>query len=206
MTNEGRPDFTPVNTAMVVINVLVFIIMSVTGSTEDVDFMLEHGAMYVPYIIEKGEYYRFFTCMFLHFGFMHLVGNMTVLLFLGDNVERAAGPLRYILIYIFGGLIGSAGSFAFALIYNHGIVSAGASGSIFALIGALLWMVIKNRGHLEDMSILKMFVLIVYALYSGATSQNIDMAAHLFGLAGGFLIAMAVYRRGSYSEYDRSGW
>ena len=189
---------------MVIINVAVFIFLSLTGSTMDVQFMAEHGAMFVPDILEEREFYRLFTCMFMHFGFMHLVGNMTVLLFLGDNVERAAGKFRYLLIYILGGLIGSIGSFAYAYFYNPGIVSAGASGSIFALIGALLWMVMANKGHLEDMTILKMCVLIVYALYSGVTSENVDMAAHLFGLVGGFLISMLVYRKEPYSEYDWS--
>ena len=169
--------------------------MSVFGSTEDIDFMLGHGAMFVPAILEKGEIYRFFTCMFIHFGFMHLAGNMVVLMFLGDNVERAVGRYKYVLIYILGGLFGSVGSFIFALMYNPGIVSAGASGAIFAMIGALLWLVIRNKGKLEDMTTLRMCVLIAYALYNGITSENVDMAAHLFGLIGGFLAAVVLYRK-----------
>ncbi len=188
-------EFTPVNTAFVIINVAVFILMSVFGSTEDIDFMLGHGAMFVPAILEKGEIYRFFTCMFIHFGFMHLAGNMVVLMFLGDNVERAVGRYKYVLIYILGGLFGSVGSFIFALMYNPGIVSAGASGAIFAMIGALLWLVIRNKGKLEDMTTLRMCVLIAYALYNGITSENVDMAAHLFGLIGGFLAAVVLYRK-----------
>ena len=94
-------------------------------------------------------------------------------------------------------MFGSIGSFAFAMFYNPGIVSAGASGAIFALIGALLWLVIRNKGQLEDMTTLKMCVLIAYALYNGITSKNVDMAAHLFGLLGGFLAAIALYRKGS---------
>lgn len=190
-------EFTPVNTAMVIINVLVFFVLTFSGSTEDIEFMLKHGAMYVPAVLEDGQYYRFFTCMFLHFGFMHLAGNMVVLMFLGDNVERAVGKIKFILIYILGGLFGSIGSFAFAMFYNPGIVSAGASGAIFALIGALLWLVIRNKGQLEDMTTLKMCVLIAYALYNGITSKNVDMAAHLFGLLGGFLTAIVLYRKGS---------
>lgn len=186
---------TPVNTLFVAINVAVFFALSMLGSTEDVDFMIGHGAMFVPAVLEDGQYYRFITCMFLHFGFMHLFGNMVVLLFLGDNVERAVGKIRYILIYMFGGLIGSIGSFVYALAYNRGIVSAGASGSIFALIGALLWLVICHKGRLEDMTTARVFLLIVYALYNGMKSENVDMAAHLFGLFGGFLTAVLVYRR-----------
>ena len=193
-------EFTPVNTAMVILNVLVFFVMSFAGSTEDIEFMLEHGAMYVPAVLENGEYYRFFTCMFIHFGFMHLAGNMVVLMFLGDNVERATGKIRFILIYILGGLMGSIGSFIYAMSYNPGIVSAGASGAIFALIGALLWLVIRNKGRLEDMTTLKMCVLIAYALYNGIASKNVDMAAHLFGLVGGFLAAIILYRKNDRSS------
>ncbi|MBO4905013.1 MAG: rhomboid family intramembrane serine protease [Lachnospiraceae bacterium] len=185
---------------MVILNVLVFFVMSFAGSTEDIEFMLEHGAMYVPAVLENGEYYRFFTCMFIHFGFMHLAGNMVVLMFLGDNVERATGKIRFILIYILGGLMGSIGSFIYAMSYNPGIVSAGASGAIFALIGALLWLVIRNKGRLEDMTTLKMCVLIAYALYNGIASKNVDMAAHLFGLVGGFLAAIILYRKNDRSS------
>ncbi len=195
-------EITPVNTAMVIINVIVFICMSFAGSTEDIDFMLGHGAMFVPAVLENGEIYRFFTCMFLHFGFMHLAGNMVVLMFLGDNVERAVGKYKYFLIYILGGLFGSVGSFLYALFYNPGIISAGASGAIFALIGALLWFVIRNKGRLEDMTTLRMCVLIAYALYNGITSENVDMAAHLFGLVGGFLAAVVLYRKNDRSRFS----
>lgn len=188
-------EFTPINTTLVIINIVVFIIMSLMGSTEDIEFMLDHGAMFVPAVIEDMQFYRFFTCMFLHFGFMHLVGNMVVLMFLGDNVERAVGKYKFILIYILGGMFGSIGSFLYALVYNPGIVSAGASGAIFAIIGALLWLVIRNKGRLEDMTTLRMCVLIAYALYNGITSENVDMAAHLFGLIGGFLAALILYRK-----------
>ena len=192
-------EFTPVNTAMVIFNVLVFIVMSIAGSTEDIEYMLEHGAMYVPAVLEDGQIYRFVTCMFIHFGFMHLSGNMVVLLFLGDNVERTVGKFKYLLIYLLGGLFGSIGSFTYAFVYNPGIVSAGASGAIFAVIGALLWLVIRNKGRLEDMTTLRMCVLIAYALYNGFTSENVDMAAHLFGFVGGFVIAVLLYRKNDRS-------
>lgn len=193
---------TPANTVFVVLNALVFLVMSVFGSTMDIDFMIGHGAMFAPMVYDGHQYYRLFTCMFLHFGFMHLMGNMVTLLFLGDNVERAVGTVRYVIIYILGGLIGSIGSFGYALVYDRNTVSAGASGAIFAIIGALLWVVICNRGQLEDMSIQRVFILIVYALYSGARSKNVDMAAHLFGLAGGFAVAMLIYRRRDALGYD----
>ena len=55
------------------INILVFIVLTMIGRTEDGYFMLQHGAMYEPYIIENQEYYRLFTSLFLHFGISHLL-------------------------------------------------------------------------------------------------------------------------------------
>ena len=194
-TRSFIEELTPVNTFFVAVNIIVFIWMSVIGSTEDVEFMIEHGTMFTPVILENNEWYRLFTCTFQHFGFMHLAGNMVVLLFLGDNVERALGRVKYFILYICAGLIGSAGSLLYAYFYNPGIVSAGASGAIFGIIGALLWLVVRNKGRLEDMTTLRVCVLIAYAIYNGLTGENVDMAAHLFGLAGGFLLAVLLYRK-----------
>ena len=69
--------------ALIVINIAVFFILTMFGDTEDAVFMLQHGAMYEPNIIEGHEYYRIFTCLFLHFGITHLLNNMVLLGALG---------------------------------------------------------------------------------------------------------------------------
>ena len=66
------------------INLLVFVILTLIGQTEDGYFMLQHGAMYEPYVLEKQEYYRLFTSLFLHFGISHLLNNMVLLWALGS--------------------------------------------------------------------------------------------------------------------------
>lgn len=191
-------ELTLVNTIIVVINIAIFLWMTVIGSAfyyNDLEFMLNHGTMFVPSILEDREYYRFVTCMFQHFGFLHLAGNMVVLLFIGDNVERALGPIKYLILYLLSGLIGSFGSFLYAYIYDRRILSAGASGAIFGIIGAMLWLVCMNKGRLEDMTTLRVCVLIAYALFNGLTSEGIDMSAHIFGLIGGFVLAVLIYRK-----------
>ena len=86
-------------TVLIVINVAVFLILSMLGDTEDAAFMLQHGAMYEPFITEGQEYYRIFTCMFLHFGITHLMNNMVMLGALGWNLELEIGKLRFIIIF-----------------------------------------------------------------------------------------------------------
>ena len=59
--------------ALIIINIAVFLILSILGSTEDAVFMIRWGAMYEPLIAQEHEYYRIFTSMFLHFGISHLL-------------------------------------------------------------------------------------------------------------------------------------
>ena len=73
--------------AMIIINIAVFLILSVFGNTEDAVFMLRHGAMYEPMVMQDHEVYRIFTSMFMHFGISHLLNNMVLLGALGWNLE-----------------------------------------------------------------------------------------------------------------------
>lgn len=69
---ELRRMLTPVNTILVLANVVVFMILSFLGNTTDAEFMAAHGAIDWMDVVEKHQYYRLFTSMFLHFGADHL--------------------------------------------------------------------------------------------------------------------------------------
>ena len=97
----------PATMALILINVLVFIAVEFTGISQDAWHVLEYGAAYTPYIILNGEVYRLFTSMFLHFGIEHLVNNMLVLFVLGSRLERVIGKIRFLLIYLLGGIAGN---------------------------------------------------------------------------------------------------
>ena len=191
---DGKPRAF-VNTTIVIINIAVFLVMELFGSTENASYMVEHGASYAPYIYYGKEYYRLFTAMFLHFGISHLANNMLVLFFLGDNVERAVGHWKYLVIYLLSGLAGSGLSFAHAMLSGDYAVSVGASGAIFGVIGALFYIVARNRGRLEDMTTRRLGFLIFISLYHGITGSGVDNYAHVGGLIGGILSALVLYCR-----------
>ncbi len=195
----------PVNTIIVVLNVIVFIILEMLGDTHDAYFMYEHGAVFAPAVVEEGEFYRLFTAMFLHFGLEHLSGNMMVLFFLGDNVERTLGKLKYVLIYILSGLCASASSLVFNLIAEENAVSAGASGAIFGVIGALLYMVWRNKGRLEDINGFRFTLLALYMLLTGFTSSGVDNVAHVGGFIAGFILSIIFYHKGSIKGGNNNG-
>lgn len=185
--------FTPVNSLLVAVNVIVFLVMSLTGAIGSGRGMLKWGAMYTPYIMYRGEFYRLFTSMFLHFDVAHLTGNMIILLALGDNLERALGKGRYLVLYVLSGLGAGMCSFAYNWFLGQEVIAAGASGAIFGIIGALFYAVRKNKGRLEDMTTVRLGLLIVYVLYSGFTTPGIDNAAHVGGLMIGMLMAVLLY-------------
>lgn len=184
--------------AMIVINVAVFFILTMFGDTEDAVFMLQHGAMYEPNIIEGHEYYRIFTCLFLHFGITHLLNNMVLLGALGWNLELEIGKVRFVIIYFASGIIGNIVSLFYDVTLEQPAVSAGASGAIFGLMGALLYVVIANRGRLGRLSGRGMLVMVILSLYFGLTSTGVDNLAHIGGLVSGFLLAVLLYRRKQY--------
>lgn len=180
------------NLIIVGINIAVFLVLTIIGDTNDGLFMLQHGAAYTPYIL-GGEYYRLFTSMFLHFGFYHIAYNMLCLIFLGDVLETEVGPVRYLIIYILGGLAGNIFSMFMDLRNGAFPVSAGASGAIFAVVGAVLYIVLRNKGQLGTITIQRLLLMIVVTLGQGFVDVGTDNAAHMGGLIAGFVLAVLVY-------------
>ena len=183
----------PVTFILILINVLVFLVSDLTGYSQDVMHMLDLGAAYTPLITEGGEVYRLFTSMFLHFGIAHLLNNMLVLFVLGSRLERAAGKIRFLVIYLLGGVAGNVISLLLELDRGDYYVSAGASGAAFAVMGAMIYIVVRNRGWLEDLSWRQIVVMALFSLYFGFASSGVDNAAHVGGLISGGILAVILY-------------
>lgn len=194
---EIRSMLTPVNTILVLVNVIVFIILSCLGNINNPDFMIKHGVMDWTDIVEKGQYYRMFTSMFLHFGADHLFQNMLILLVIGCRLEKITGKLQYLIIYLGSGLAGAAASLIFTLAAEPNTVSAGASGAIFGVMGGLLFNILidviqKKRHRVEEIGLTGMIFMVCSALSYGFFSTGVDNAAHVGGLVGGFILTMII--------------
>ena len=183
-----------VNGLLIALNVLFFLYLEITGSSENAYFMYTKGAMSAPAVLEDGEYYRLLTAMFMHFGIRHIMNNMLVLFVLGDNLERALGHVKYLIFYLLCG-IGSNWVSMMAHPTDTMTVSAGASGAIFGVVGGLLYVVTANKGRLEDLSTRQLVIMIFFSLYLGYTSTGVDNTAHLSGLVIGIVLDIILYHR-----------
>lgn len=155
--------------------------------------------------VQRGEWWRLLSAMFLHSGLMHLLMNMIGLASAGITVERIYGRRLFVLLYIGSGLLGSALSLHFAA--QHA-VSVGASGAVFGITGALLVGIFQHRKNLpanfakQTASSLGVFIL--YSLLQGLSRQGIDNAAHIGGLVGGCLLAYLLPERFDLEHFART--
>lgn len=184
-----------VTIALVVVNVITYLVLEWLGDTTNGFFMAEHGAMYPDFIRINHEWWRIITAGFLHFGAVHLVNNMVILYCMGSRLECVTGHLKYFLIYLVS-LIG-AGLLSYGMMLRTGdyAVSAGASGAIFGVIGGFLWIVILHRGRFEQITTRGIMMMIVLTIYYGFSSAGIDNWGHIGGLLAGFAATVILYHR-----------
>lgn len=182
------------NLSIIVINIAIFI-LSGFGVGQRSDTFIEYGAMYWPLMIEEGQYYRLFTYMFLHSGIEHILNNMLILFFIGNTLERTIGKWKYLIIYFVSGILAGIVSMRYNMLQEIAHYCVGASGAIFGVCGAVAYLVIVNKGRLEDLSKRQIILFVFLSLYGGFTSQNVDNAAHIGGLISGIILAAILYRK-----------
>ena len=183
-----------INVLLMAVNILVWLVMSVTGDTRSAQFMCEHGALFPP-AVQQGEWYRLFSAMFMHFGAEHLISNLFMQYFLGDMLLRALSQWRFAVIYLLAGIGGNVTSLIMMLATGNFAVAAGASGAIYGIIGALLWVVLRNGGRFESISVPRMLLATALYIGYGFTTEGVDAWAHLGGALAGFLAAILFYRK-----------
>lgn len=180
---KGKPILTYL---LMAIQVIVFFILEMKGGSTNTQTLIEFGAKYNP-LIMTGEWWRFFTPIFLHIGFTHLALNTLSLYFVGIIVERIYGSARFFMIYFFAGFAGTL--LSFLLVPN---ISAGASGAIFGLLGALLFFGIVYPNLFFRTMGWNVIIILLINLVITFSASAIDSAGHIGGLVGGFLAAAIV--------------
>ena len=134
--------------------------------------------------VNDGQYYRLLTVALVHGGWVHLICNMLALFSIGTPIESFYGRNKYIFILFTSLIAGSITSYLFNPLNTYAV---GASGMIFGLFGALAVTGKRMGANLKEASTLIAVNLAIPFLIPG-----IDWKAHLGGLVGGSLAALAI--------------
>lgn len=188
MNQENQRKIPIVTIILIAINVIIWLVLEFTGSTQDSTFMLERGAAFYPYIIGEGEWWRLFTCMFLHFGAEHLVNNMLLLGAIGTHLENTLGSISFGILYLLSGMCGSLLSLWREVTTEQQFVSAGASGAVFGIIGGLIAWAVCHKGRVDGLGTRGLLGMAALSLYYGFATEGVDNWGHIGGLTGGLVL------------------
>ena len=185
------------STAILIINIAFFLLEIVVAS------QLTHSSIFAgasninsavivllggkaaPYIYQ-GEWWRLITAGVLHAGFIHLAMNSYALFILVGEVEQFYGTSRLICAYIFSSFTG----FLFSLLFSPRSLSLGASAAAFGLIGIMLAMSVRHRSDpLVQLVRAQYTQWVIFSLVL-SFMPGVDLAAHIGGLIGGFIVGL----------------
>jgi membrane associated rhomboid family serine protease len=214
--------FPVINIIFIVLNSLVFLYEVSLGSELD-RFIHEYGLVpasliFSPHTGFIDRVYPFFTSMFLHGGWFHLIGNMLFLYIFGDNVEDRMGHFKYLLFYLICGL-GAAFAQTITNVRSE-IPMVGASGAISGVLGAYILLFPKSRIvtlvpiffflHIVEIPA-AVFLLIWFILQflsgiaTSAASKSTGGVA-FWAHVGGFVVGLVLTRFFIKKGYYRAGW
>lgn len=130
------------NWLLIICNVWVFL-YEIKMPEPDFEVFLSQYAVIPSHILQFHNLSSLFTSMFLHGGWLHLLGNMLFLGIFGRNIETVLGHAGYLLFYLFGGIVSALVHVYFN--YISDVPTMGASGAISAVMGAYLVMFPRAR-------------------------------------------------------------
>lgn len=159
------------------------------------------------------QIYTLFTSMFVHAGFLHILGNMLVFFFIGAAFEQRIGPKKFLFIYLVTGVIGAL---AFSVPnLNSFTPLVGASGAIFGVLGAFAFSYPRDEvvmpvpiGIMIIMRIKVIYATIIFAVVETivvflSVQDNTAHLAHFGGLVSGVIFAaLLVGKQGAKLKHN----
>jgi membrane associated rhomboid family serine protease len=214
----ARPRFPFVNLMLILINVAVFIYELTLGSNLN-NFILTWGA--IPKDLTTGidsgpllpsglpVYVTLISSIFMHGGWIHLIGNMVFLWVFGDNVENAFGSVKYLIFYIVCGVAATWVQIATGTGSTTPVI--GASGAIAGVMGA--YLVMFPGAMVRTLIFVVFFVTVIHLpaviliglwfllqLFQGITSVGMDVSTAFWAHVGGLIVGaiLALFLRGRH--------
>ena len=157
-------------------------------------------------------YVTIFTSMFMHGGFMHLIGNMLYMWIFADNIEDNLGPTKFLIFYILSG-IGAAMTQVFMDTHSQ-IPMVGASGAIGGVLGAYLInhpkakvLVLIPFGFFSQLIKIKaLYVLgFWFILQFISSGGGVAYAAHIGGFISGMILIL-FFNKKVKKKFKKGPW
>jgi rhomboid protease GluP len=178
--------------ALILVNVLVFLFEIFAGDWNDPEFLHRIGALEPYAVVAQGEYWRLFTALFLHGGYLHLGFNLFALYILGPPLERSIGTIRFLACYLISGIVSSAG----VVVLNElGLVRVaeviGASGCILGVVGTWAGFLLRHRhAPFAKQRLANIGFIVAIQIAFDISTPQVSMAAHMCGLVAGFFLGL----------------
>jgi membrane associated rhomboid family serine protease len=196
--NSQRRTFPVITYALIALNFLFFFLELAAGDA----FIVQWAFIPNRFLANPvGDFITIFTAMFMHAGWVHILGNMLYLWIFGDNVEDRLGHIKFLIFYLLCGIAATFAQFIFSM--GSDVPNLGASGAIAGVLGAYILLFPRERVNvLMGMAVIPMPALVVIGLWfalqlcSGAgtfsnTTETGGVAymAHIGGFLAGLLMA-----------------
>lgn len=214
--------FPAVNYTLIAINAAAFLYeLNLSGTLTEAQFagfMLSYGVVPSKIVadVESVQFqsetiFSFFSSMFLHGGWMHLIGNMLFLHVFGDNIEDQLGKIKYVLFYLLAGICAATSQIIINPASNVPMI--GASGAISGVLGA--YVLLFPRAKILTLIPIFRFVQLTeipagyflgfwflmqlfsgsMALGVGGDAGGVAWWAHIGGFVAGVILLFAFKRR-----------
>jgi membrane associated rhomboid family serine protease len=196
-TGRSQLRSAPAVFVLILVNVLVFLFEIYAGDSNDPQVLHRIGALEPDAVAVQGEYWRLFTALFLHGGFLHLGFNLFALYVLGPPLERSIGTIRFLACYLVSGLASSAGVVA---LNEAGLVRVaqviGASGCIMGVVGAWAGFLLRHhRAPFAKQQLANIGLIVAIQIAFDLSTPQISMTAHMCGLVAGFFLGLLLTPR-----------
>jgi membrane associated rhomboid family serine protease len=203
--NSSRRSTPVVTYALIALNIIFFLIEINGGEA----FIRQWSVVPRRLVENPGEdFITIFTSMFMHGGWLHLLGNMLYLWIFGDNVEDRMGHAKFLLFYLICGIAATLAQVAVSS--TSTIPNLGASGAIAGVLGSYLVLfphgrvrVMMMRGivHVPAFIVLGFWILLQFINGAGSFAQTTETGgvaymAHIGGFVAGLALTFLFRGRG----------
>jgi membrane associated rhomboid family serine protease len=191
---ERRLQRAPAVVAFILLNVGAFCIELWRGALTNPVILHRLGALDFYAVISKGEFWRLFAALFLHYNLLHLVFNLFALYVLGPPLERTIGTVRFAMCYLIAGVGSTAGVVLLTVIkIVRPAELVGASGCVMGIVGAWAGFLVRHRHVWQARQrLLNILLIIAIQIVFDISTPQVSTSAHLCGLVTGFAIGLVV--------------